>query len=86
MTRNVKIPRVARRMIASGQTLCAGFTTQGNRVFWLEPSQKRVKETAAWRAINSPFLRPLDGGLFGNEPQSYRADAPVDAPQLQAAE
>lgn len=66
-----RLTPLARRMLRTGQTLHFGWGPLGARQYWLEPSQRVVRQTSAERSI--PVLEPLDHGLFGTHPQSWRA-------------
>lgn len=71
MTKPVKVPHAVRRMMRGNQTLCCENSPEGLR-WWLEPSKGTVGPVSAQRAIRSGLIEPLDMGLFGREPQSYR--------------
>ena len=72
MPDGIKLSRLAKRMRDKNQVLCFCHGPEGAHLYWLEPSQRKVRESAAQRAISSGALIASDDGLFAGSSQTYR--------------
>jgi hypothetical protein len=70
------MPPVVRRMRTTGETLCCGHNANGTKVWWFEPSQRKVGKAGAARAISCRWVRPGQDALLSDESQTYRYAGP----------